>query len=80
MTASKIAPTPVLKAKLLDIGELHVDGLIYFRVTSQDFKMLQDQADFSFASFGCRTSASGEFYAVFFCFSLKSSYCIYNEI
>lgn len=66
MRARKIATISALKTKSFKIGELHFNGLVYFRVTSQDLKMLQDQAYFSLANFGCRTSASGKLYVFFF--------------
>lgn len=68
MIARKIPTISVLKTKSLEISDLHFDELIYFRVTSQDFKMLHNRADFSLAKLGCRTSASGKFYVLFFFF------------
>lgn len=68
MIARKIAKRSASKTTLLEIGELDFDGWIYCRLTSQDFKKLQDQADFSLANLGCRTSSSGKLYTVFvFC-------------
>lgn len=65
MTVRIIATVSAFKTQSLEKGKLHFDGWTYFRVTGQENKVLQDEADFSCANFGCRTSISGKFYMGF---------------